>query len=179
MHFSTLTALTALSNTIAFALPAENEADVYIAYSGPGNYYLQNAATGTVLDLLNGNPGPNTPINGYTLNPGPHQIWQVSTTGPNNEVTIINTATGAIASCPHAVNAPNGWFQMVGGEVPIDSYARFNMITNADNSLQFKNEATGNCMDMAQSSPANGANVLCYPCHPGVGSNQNWVLLGA
>ena len=55
MHFSTLTALAAFSATAAFALPAaENNADIHAPYAGPGNYILQNAATGTVLDLLNG-----------------------------------------------------------------------------------------------------------------------------
>ena len=48
-----------------------------------------------------------------------------------------------------------------------------------DKCHRFKNEATGNCMDLAESDPADGTNVLCYPCHPGVGSNQNWVMLGA
>jgi len=65
MHFSTLTALAAFSATAAFALPAaENNADIHAPYAGPGNYILQNAATGTVLDLLNGVQGPNTRING-------------------------------------------------------------------------------------------------------------------
>lgn len=65
MHFSTLTALVAFSTASAFALPAaDNNADIHAPYAGPGKYILQNAATGTVLDLLNGVPGPNTRING-------------------------------------------------------------------------------------------------------------------
>jgi hypothetical protein len=28
--------------------------------------------------------------------------------------------------CP-GVNAPNGWYQMTGGEVPIDTYARVSL----------------------------------------------------
>ena len=63
MHFSILTTIAALSVTTVLALPSENKADVFVAYAGPGNYYFQNAATGTVLDLLYGEEGPNTPIN--------------------------------------------------------------------------------------------------------------------
>jgi hypothetical protein len=36
------------------------------------------------------------------LNPGPHQKWYVASTGANDDVIIVNTATGAIASCPHS-----------------------------------------------------------------------------
>ncbi|KAH8748538.1 ricin B lectin domain-containing protein [Hyaloscypha sp. PMI_1271] len=171
--------LTALFAATAFALLAGNEAEEFLPYAGPDNYIIQNVKTETVLDLLNGRPGPNTPLNGYRLNPGPHQKWYVASTGANDDVMIVNTATGAIASCPHNANAPNGWYQMIGGEVPIDGYSRFNIIRNKDNSVQFKNQATGWCMDMAQASSADGTNVLCYPCHPGVNTNQNWVMVPA
>jgi hypothetical protein len=64
MHFSTLASFTTLFATAAFAHPTEDKAQAYVPYAGPKSYYIQNAATGTAFDLLNGNPGPNTQING-------------------------------------------------------------------------------------------------------------------
>ncbi len=32
------------------------------SYHGPGAYYIENQATGTALDLYNGDPGPDTLI---------------------------------------------------------------------------------------------------------------------
>jgi hypothetical protein len=64
MHFSNLASIIIYFATIALTLPAEEEAEAYVPYAGPGNYYIQNAASGTVLDLLYGNPGPNTQLNG-------------------------------------------------------------------------------------------------------------------
>ncbi len=61
MLFSTLASFTA---TAVSARPTENKVGIYVPYGGPKSYYIQNAATGTFFDLLNGNPGPNTPING-------------------------------------------------------------------------------------------------------------------
>jgi hypothetical protein len=64
MYFSTLASFTTLWAIAALALPTEDKAEAYVPYAGPGNYYVQNAATGTVLDLLYGSPGPNTQLNG-------------------------------------------------------------------------------------------------------------------
>jgi hypothetical protein len=64
MHLSTLASFTTLFATVAFAHSTEDRAGAYVPYAGPKSYYIQNAATGTVFDLLNGNPGPNTQING-------------------------------------------------------------------------------------------------------------------
>ncbi len=64
MHFPTLTAVTTLFASAASGLPSENKSDAQLSYWGPGNYFIQNVATGTVLDLLYGNLGPGTPLNG-------------------------------------------------------------------------------------------------------------------
>ena len=64
MHFSSLASFTTLFATAAFAHPTEDKVLAYVPYAGPKSYYIQNAATGTAFDLLNGSPGPNTQING-------------------------------------------------------------------------------------------------------------------
>jgi hypothetical protein len=64
MHFPAMATLIALFAATAFALLAGSEAEEFLPFSGPDNYIIQNVKTGTVLDLLNGRPGPNTPLNG-------------------------------------------------------------------------------------------------------------------
>lgn len=64
MHFSIFAAIATVFSATAVAVPAETAAGAYIKYTTPGIYYMQNAATGTVLDLLDGVAGPNTPLNG-------------------------------------------------------------------------------------------------------------------
>jgi hypothetical protein len=64
MHFLAMATLTALFAATALALLAGNEAEAFLPYAGPDNYIIQNVKTETVLDLFNGRPGPNTPLNG-------------------------------------------------------------------------------------------------------------------
>ncbi|CZR66478.1 uncharacterized protein PAC_16379 [Phialocephala subalpina] len=150
------------------------------SYFGPGQYLIENVATGTALDLYLGNPGPDTTINAYAPTiTNEHQIWHIVAADANKQVLIINSATGAIASCPTEANE-NGLLQLTGGEVAIDGNALFTLISNSDKSVQFQNVADPDlCLDVQDSSVNDGTPIICYPCHPDVGENQNWNLVPA
>ncbi|KUJ09698.1 uncharacterized protein LY89DRAFT_275867 [Mollisia scopiformis] len=148
------------------------------AYKGPGQYYIENQATGTTMDLYLGDAGPDTAITAYEpTKDNAHQIWQVVAAAQYHQVLIINSATGAIASCPSETN-DDGLYQMKGGEVAIDGYSLFTLSINKDKSVQFKNVQDPNlCIDLQGPSDEDGTPIICYSCHPGEGKNQNWIMV--
>jgi len=76
---------TALAVTV-FANPAKRS-PAWTPYAGPGQYYIINQATGTVLDLSGGSPRAGTPITGkYVLGIYPFDI--ISTDGPSARMCL-------------------------------------------------------------------------------------------
>jgi len=188
MYLQNFAIFSALLASGVFAAPAElSDRNVnLLPFPGPGKYYIQNQATSTVMDLFNGNPAQGTPLKGYGLGKGnAHQIFHVVAAGPNSQYLLINSATGSIASCGRT-RTGDGYFPAVGGEVPVNGDSLFTLTSSLsnllilDNVYQFANVGDPSlCLDLARSDPTSGTPIICYPCHPGVGKNQNWVFIPA
>jgi len=164
-------------------------------YTGSGKYFIvNNAAPSSVVDLLNGSPQPNTPINGWTESPNkknPHQIWEiVGHHDKDDEVSIINAAALSYVTVPPnlppgSVNPPIATSAQCYGDPKEsqevqddDEHHHWKVRTLDDGSVTFEStHYPGKVLDLAGGNPSDDTPILVWG---EVGSaNQIWTLTPA
>ncbi|KAI9722033.1 MAG: hypothetical protein M1812_001993 [Candelaria pacifica] len=164
-------------------------------YTGAGVYTITSYATGTNLDLYNGDTKSGTPITGWTAQAANnlHQQWRMSEADPKSGyLSIQNVGSGTfIAADPKitpkiggALNKLTALAEDPSKALPLNVLWGFEAFYSSS-FVAFSNAkyADGDyVMDLSGSNPANGADVLLYPTlrdstpDQYLVKNQLWVL---
>ncbi|EPS96276.1 hypothetical protein FOMPIDRAFT_82284 [Fomitopsis schrenkii] len=121
-----------------------------------GVYFIQNAGTGTVIDLNNGLSADGTQVHGYQkreLSDGlvPAQLWIVSLVG-NDVYTIENTNSRTYLDLSNAANGTH----IIGYQGTGEPNQRWSILRNsADTAYVIQNLATDTFVDLSNGDPAN------------------------
>ncbi|EPS97737.1 hypothetical protein FOMPIDRAFT_82405 [Fomitopsis schrenkii] len=149
-----------------------------------GVYFIQNAGTGTVLDLENGSSANSTKVHGYQKrelsdNWVPAQLWVVSLV-EGNLYTIENTNSRTYLDLT-ASNVASGT-PIIGYQGTSNPNQRWAILRNsADTAYVIQNQATGTFVDLLD---GNSANLTPVNGWAGQGvttpnTHQLWKFIGA
>lgn len=138
--------------------------------SGP----IVSAGTNKCLDVVSSQAtqdGGN--VQQYDCSGQPNQTWQVVQVGPDT-YAIVNQGSQKVLEVTGPANAANVDQRRWSGQ----ANQTWKVQHTGSDTFSLVNAASGKCLDLANSNPANGANIQQYDCGPGA-ANQTWRMNAA